>query len=73
MDAAKHMWPEDIEATIDMVSDLPSGGRPYFYHEVIDQGEYSIRSHQRNSLPISIYHLFPFTSPDSFSFAIFLT
>ena len=38
LDAAKHMWPGDIKATIDMVGDLPGGGRPFFFHEVIDQG-----------------------------------
>ena len=38
VDAAKHMWPNDIKGTIDRVGDLPIGGRPFFVHEVIDQG-----------------------------------
>ena len=38
VDAAKHMWPNDIKGTIDRLGDLPSGGRPFFVHEVIDQG-----------------------------------
>jgi len=38
IDAAKHMWPADIQGTIDRVPDLPEGGRPFFVHEVIDQG-----------------------------------
>jgi len=38
IDAAKHMWPADLKATIDMVGDLPEGGRPFFISEVIDQG-----------------------------------
>ena len=38
IDAAKHMWPDDIKGTIDRVGDLPEGGRPFFVHEVIDQG-----------------------------------
>ena len=39
MDAAKHMWPADIEALQAKLNDLPSGGRPFFYMEVIDQGK----------------------------------
>ena len=38
MDAAKHMWPADIEALQAKLNDVPSGGRPFFYMEVIDQG-----------------------------------
>merc|ERR1711936_828578 len=38
IDASKHMWPNDIKGTIDRVGDLPEGGRPFFVHEVIDQG-----------------------------------
>ena len=38
VDAAKHMWPADIEAIESRLNDVPSGGRPYFYQEVIDQG-----------------------------------
>merc|ERR1712123_91200 len=38
IDASKHMWPDDIKGTIDRVGDLPEGGRPFFVHEVIDQG-----------------------------------
>ena len=38
IDAAKHMWPDDIKGTIDRVGALPEGGRPFFVHEVIDQG-----------------------------------
>ena len=32
------MWPGDIKETIDKVGNLPEGGRPFFFHEVIDQG-----------------------------------
>ena len=32
------MWPDDVKGTIDRVGDLPEGGRPFFVHEVIDQG-----------------------------------
>ncbi|KAK4293347.1 hypothetical protein Pmani_033953 [Petrolisthes manimaculis] len=44
VDAAKHMWPADLEAIEGKTHDLntaagfPSGARPFFYHEVIDQG-----------------------------------
>ncbi|GLH05679.1 Alpha amylase, partial [Gryllus bimaculatus] len=42
VDAAKHMWPADLEAIYAAVNDLstdffPSGTRPFFYQEVIDQ------------------------------------
>ncbi|XP_069188090.1 alpha-amylase [Procambarus clarkii] len=44
VDASKHMWPGDLEAIQGLTNDLstaagfPSGRRPFFYHEVIDQG-----------------------------------
>ncbi|KAJ8925514.1 hypothetical protein NQ315_009353 [Exocentrus adspersus] len=38
VDAAKHMSPADLEAIYGAVKDLPSGGRPFFYQEVIDFG-----------------------------------
>ncbi|MCL4141012.1 UNVERIFIED_CONTAM: hypothetical protein GTU68_028959, partial [Idotea baltica] len=43
VDAAKHMWPEDLQAMLDLTNDLnvdqgfPAGTRPFFYYEVIDQ------------------------------------
>ena len=37
VDAAKHMWVADIEALQAKLNDVNSGGRPYFYMEVIDQ------------------------------------
>lgn len=42
VDAAKHMHPGDMESIQGGVSDLnsqwfPAGGKPFFYHEVIDQ------------------------------------
>ena len=40
MDAAKHMWPADIEALQAKLKDVYSGGRPYFYMEVIDLCKY---------------------------------
>jgi alpha-amylase len=43
IDAAKHMWPSDIDGTLSAVNNLstqwfPSGTRPYIYQEVIDMG-----------------------------------
>ena len=38
MDASKHMWPGDLEGIQGKVRDLPEGGRPLFFHEVIDMG-----------------------------------
>lgn len=38
VDAAKHMWPGDLKATVDRIGDLPEGGRPFVVNEVIDQG-----------------------------------
>lgn len=45
VDAAKHMWPEDLQAMMDRTSDLnvdqgfPAGTRPFFFHEVIDRND----------------------------------
>nr|AWU67110.1 putative alpha-amylase [Crangon crangon] len=45
IDAAKHMWPEDLQAMMDLTNDLnsdqgfPAGTRPFFYHEVIDRND----------------------------------
>ncbi|CAL4138325.1 unnamed protein product, partial [Meganyctiphanes norvegica] len=45
VDAAKHMWPEDLLAMMDGTSDLnvsqgfPAGTRPFFSHEVIDRND----------------------------------
>lgn len=44
VDAAKHMWPKDLEAIYGLAKDLSaehgfsSGSRPLFYQEVIDLG-----------------------------------
>merc|ERR1712038_122665 len=37
VDASKHMWPGDLEAIQDRLSDV-DGERPLIYHEVIDHG-----------------------------------
>lgn len=46
VDAAKHMWPEDLSVIFSSVNELnseyfPSGSKPLFYQEVIDTGLYS--------------------------------
>jgi alpha-amylase len=43
IDAAKHMWPGDIYATLNLLNNLntywfPANTRPYVYQEVIDMG-----------------------------------
>merc|ERR1712198_414060 len=38
VDASKHMWPGDLEAIQGRVNDVPGGGKPLFFHEVIDMG-----------------------------------
>lgn len=44
VDAAKHMWPEDLKAIYSSVKNLntdfgfPKNARPYIYQEVIDLG-----------------------------------
>nr|ACL14798.1 alpha-amylase [Ephestia kuehniella] len=44
IDAAKHMWPEDLRIIFDRLHNLntdhgfPANARPYIYHEVIDYG-----------------------------------
>ncbi|CAG0888559.1 unnamed protein product [Cyprideis torosa] len=49
VDAAKHMWPGDLEDIERRTSNLntaygfPDGARPFFYHEVIDQGSEPIK------------------------------
>lgn len=43
VDAAKHMWPGDILAIQRLTKDLSDGGRPFFYHEVIDQNDGAVR------------------------------
>ena len=45
VDAAKHMWPEDIAGIQDRLNSLPTkhgfkaGSKPFFYHEVIDRDD----------------------------------
>ncbi|XP_047486576.1 alpha-amylase-like [Penaeus chinensis] len=45
VDAAKHMWPEDLAAMMDLTNDLntaqgfPPSTRPFFYLEVIDRND----------------------------------
>ena len=43
VDAAKHMWPEDLAAIEGMLKDTQFGGKPFFAHEVIDLGDGAIR------------------------------
>ncbi|KAH3853812.1 alpha-amylase A-like [Dreissena polymorpha] len=50
VDAAKHMWTKDIAAIQQNVKDLPEGGRPFFYHEVIDQSNGPVTTQQYTSL-----------------------
>ncbi|XP_025899671.1 pancreatic alpha-amylase-like isoform X1 [Nothoprocta perdicaria] len=43
IDAAKHMWPEDVKATLDKLHNLNTtwfspGSKPFIYQEVIDLG-----------------------------------
>lgn len=46
MDAAKHMWPSDLQAIYGRVNSLssehgfPTGSKPFIYQEVIDFGKY---------------------------------
>lgn len=46
IDAAKHMWPSDLEAIYGRINSLSSyhgfgdGARPFIYQEVIDFGKY---------------------------------
>ena len=46
VDASKHMWPGDLYATQEKVKDLPEGGRPLFFHEVIDMGGEAIKAQE---------------------------
>merc|ERR1711983_364237 len=44
VDASKHMWPGDLYAIQEKTKDLPEGGRPLFFHEVIDMGGEAIHA-----------------------------
>ncbi|XP_012935869.1 pancreatic alpha-amylase-like [Aplysia californica] len=43
VDAAKHMWPQDITAMQAKTKDLPEGGRPFFFLEVIDRNDGAVK------------------------------
>ncbi|XP_018351449.1 PREDICTED: alpha-amylase-like [Trachymyrmex septentrionalis] len=55
VDAAKHMWPEDLKVIYSRVKNLnpkhnfPSGARPYVFQEVIDYGSEAISKYEYNS------------------------
>jgi len=46
VDASKHMWPGDLDAIQGMTSDVNGGGRPLFFHEVIDMGGEAISANE---------------------------
>lgn len=56
IDAAKHMWPEDLRIIYDGLHNLntnhgfPPGARPYVYQEVIDFGGEAISRYEYTSL-----------------------
>ncbi|KAK3725760.1 hypothetical protein RRG08_011494 [Elysia crispata] len=45
-DASKHMWPADIAAIQNLTKNLPEGGRPVFFHEVVDYNTGAVRDYQ---------------------------
>ncbi|KAJ8969370.1 hypothetical protein NQ317_002003 [Molorchus minor] len=49
VDAAKHMWPADLEVIYGTVNDIAEGGRPFFYQEVIDLGGEAISKDEYTS------------------------
>ncbi len=51
VDAAKHMWPKDLEAIFTQLNHLNTdyfspNSKPFFYHEVIDYGNGGIKSQE---------------------------
>ena len=46
VDASKHMWPGDLDAMLGMTQDVNGGGRPLFFHEVIDMGGEAISANE---------------------------
>ena len=50
VDAAKHMWPQDLAAIQGSLKDTLFGGKPFFLHEVIDLGDGAIRVSEDMSL-----------------------
>nr|AXY94711.1 alpha amylase [Habrobracon hebetor] len=55
IDAAKHMWPEDLKVIYSRLHDLPTShgfkpnSRPYVYQEVIDMGGEGVTKYEYNS------------------------
>ena len=56
IDAAKHMWPSDLNVIYSRIKNLnpkhgfPANARPYIYQEVIDYGNEAISKHEYNQL-----------------------
>ncbi|KAF3428680.1 hypothetical protein E2986_14110 [Frieseomelitta varia] len=56
IDAAKHMWPSDLNNIYSRIKDLntkhgfPANARPYIYQEVIDYGNEAISKREYNQL-----------------------
>nr|XP_034178282.1 alpha-amylase-like [Osmia lignaria] len=56
MDAAKHMWPEDLSIIYSRLHNLnthhgfPNGARPYIFQEVIDYGGEAIKKEHYNKI-----------------------
>ncbi|XP_025086169.1 alpha-amylase-like isoform X1 [Pomacea canaliculata] len=50
VDASKHMWPQDIAAIQAGTKDTQFGGKPFYYHEVIDQNDGAIKVNEYYSL-----------------------
>lgn len=52
VDAAKHMWPEDLRVIYNRLKNLntehgfPSDARPYIYQEVVDFGGEAVSRHE---------------------------
>ena len=50
VDASKQMWPRDLMKMQNLTMDLPDGGRPFFYHQVIDMGGEAISDEEYHEL-----------------------
>ncbi|KAK7097198.1 hypothetical protein V1264_004211 [Littorina saxatilis] len=50
IDLAKFMWPRDLQAIQERLTDLPEGGRPFIYHHVENYGDDVIKTSEYTDL-----------------------
>ncbi|XP_019881963.2 alpha-amylase-like [Aethina tumida] len=66
VDAAKHMWPADLEAIYGQLEDTQFGGKPFIYQEVIDLGGEAIKKEEYTGFGTVLEFLFGTKLGDAF-------